>query len=111
MLPRRARLLKEDIPAIIARGRAYNSSTLTLKISATAGPAAFTVVVANKITAPAAARNRLKRRIRHLLAKHLPLAPAGRRGIFFAKPPARAALSKYLEKDILYLLRLVQVIE
>ena len=56
--------------------------------------------VVSRVVGPAAARNRVRRRLRHLLRDLMPALPAGSRLVIRALPPAAAASSATLAGDL-----------
>jgi ribonuclease P protein component len=64
-------------------------------------------VVARSV-GPAVTRNRVKRRLRHLVRGQLPALPTGSRLVVRALPPAAAASSEELEDDLRAALHRVQ---
>ncbi len=107
MLPRQLRVRKTQIPEIMKKGKGFFCPTLSLKLAPTTlpnKPSLFTVVVGSKVEPTAVGRNKLKRRIRHILYKNRSKVRNGFQGVVLVAKPARVALFGELEQDILYVL-------
>ena len=101
MLPAAARLRRrEDFADAVRRGRRSARGPLVLHLAVPATPedgaptqAGF--VIGRKV-GPAVVRNRLRRRLRHLLVPRLAALPAGARLVVRAQPGAGALTSAEL---------------
>ncbi len=105
MLRRGQRIKKEEIARVISSGRGYYSPLANLKVQKTDKLSAFSVVVGAKIAKSAVLRNKLKRRVYHIIRKHFKTIDSGYLGVVFIQKKASNALFAELEKDILYLLK------
>ncbi|OHA58893.1 MAG: ribonuclease P protein component [Candidatus Vogelbacteria bacterium RIFOXYD1_FULL_44_32] len=107
MLPRQLRVRKSQIPQIMTKGRSFFSPLVSLKVVASPVPTAltvFTVVVSAKVEPTAVGRNKIKRRLRHIIYKNKKFIKLGWQVVVLASPKASTALFSALEQDILYLL-------
>jgi len=79
VFPVRNRLRSEkDIKALFAKGRSVFDFTVGMRFRKTDLPISrITVVVGTKVSKRAVVRNRLKRRIRGILEKQIPVIPPG----------------------------------
>jgi ribonuclease P protein component len=100
VLPATARLRQRaEFTATIRRGHRGRSGLLAVHLDrASAGPPAPTRVgfVVSRTVGPAVVRNRVLRRLRHLMAARLDQVPAGCRVVVRAFPSAAAASSAAL---------------
>lgn len=106
MLPAAARLRRrEDFADAVRRGRRTSRGPLVLHLAAPHGVAVSGVTqagfVIGKTVGPAVVRNRLRRRLRHLLRTRLAALPPGSRLVVRARPGAgdldSAALGRLLD--------------
>jgi ribonuclease P protein component len=90
-----------DFTAVVRRGRRAGRSRLVvhLLLSGEAEPARCGLVV-SKAVGSAAARNTVKRRLRHLMREKMPLLPEGSMLVVRALPPAVGADSAVLGADL-----------
>lgn len=107
MLPATARLRQRaDFSATVRRGRRGRSGLLAVHLDR--GPdnpaelpvAARVGFVVSRTVGPAVVRNRVLRRLRHLMAARLDRLPAGSRVVVRAFPPAAAASSADLAQAL-----------
>ena len=105
MLQREQRLKKDEIREIIARGRGSSSSTTSIRFIHRDGLSVFAFVVSTKVSGSAVMRNKIKRRLRHIIKKYYSNIVSGYCVVIFAQRKAATTLFRELEKDILYLLR------
>lgn len=90
MLPAAARLRRrQDFTEAVRRGRRATRGPLTFHLDAadSEGPARVGFVI-GKPVGPAVTRNRLRRRLRHLLRDRLAALPPGARLVVRARPGA-----------------------
>lgn len=108
MLPAVNRLRGDRmILTVLRKGRRVHSPALTLHIgrAPTAVPPRATVVVGKKLSKSAVVRNRVKRRVRAILAAPLATAvPAGTLLIVIARPPAAWYTFADLKRELTTLL-------
>ena len=93
----------EDFRATVRRGaRAARPTLVTHVIRPTGADAGATSVgfVVSRSVGSAVDRNRVKRRLRHLMRTRLADMPAGSRIVIRALPPARDASSALLGDDL-----------
>jgi ribonuclease P protein component len=90
-----------DFTAVVRRGRRAGRSRLVvhLLLSDEAVPARAGLVV-SKAVGSAAARNTVKRRLRHLMREKMPLLPEGSMLVVRALPAAAGADSTVLRADL-----------
>ncbi len=103
MFPRRMRIARKDFMGVHRAGRAYSNEYATLRLSRVGGagrPTRFAVVVSAKVEKRAVSRNRLKRRVRHILAARAALAGNGAAIILYLKKPAAGLPARVLAKAI-----------
>ncbi|MDQ3106049.1 MAG: ribonuclease P protein component [Actinomycetota bacterium] len=108
MLPTPHRLRRRrDFGVVSRRGRRAASGTLVLHLARSAeppgGPARQPVrvgFVVGRSCGPAVARNRLRRRLRHLVSDRLPDLPAGAMVVVRALPAAGGADHTALAADL-----------
>ena len=102
MLARDSRLTRgRDFTAAFRRGRRAGTATVVLHL-ATSGhdaPPRLGLVV-GKTVGSAVVRNRVKRRLRHLLRERLDALPRGTVLVVRALPPAAGATSAGLSSDV-----------
>ncbi len=102
MLPRAHRLTSSrSFATAIRRGRRAGGRTLVVHLAADPGheePRAGLVV--GKVVGDAVTRNRVKRRIRHLLRDRMGALPAGSLVVVRALPPAATATSDTLGRAL-----------
>ena len=109
MLPAAHRLTSAaHFRTAVRRGRRRGSSSLVAHLLLTddAGPARVGFVV-SKAVGGAVVRNRVKRRLRHLVAERLALLPAGSLLVVRAMPPAAGSTYDELGADLDRVLRLI----
>ena len=105
MLPAAARLRRSpDFASAIRRGRRAGRPLLVVHLFAPeavagAAPAQLGLVVSRAVGG-AVIRNRVKRRLRHLLASRLERLPAGAQLVVRAQPAASTATSAELAADL-----------
>jgi ribonuclease P protein component len=94
----------EDFRATVRRGAKAAQPTLVAHVVLPAGPEAGTATsvgfVVNKAVGSSVSRNRVKRRLRHLMRSRLSLVPPGSRIVVRALPPAGEASSSTLADDL-----------
>ena len=99
MLPARSRLRSaRDFTAAVRGGRRSGTSLLVVHLDpgdGGSGPPRVGVAVSRAV-GPAVVRNRVKRRLRHLLRERLDALPAGSRCVVRAQPAAATAPSAAL---------------
>ena len=114
MLDRSHRLTeRDDFARAVRKGRRAGTSTMVLHLltpaADTPGPdqpatgrprPARVGFVVGKAVGPAVSRNRVKRRLRHLVRDRLPLLPHGSRLVVRALPAAATATSEELARDL-----------
>ena len=102
MLSARDRLRRSaDFTAVVRGGRRAGRSRLVVHLLLTdeAEPARCGLVV-SKAVGSAAARNTVKRRLRHLMREKMPLLPEGSMLVVRARPAAAGADSALLGADL-----------
>lgn len=103
MLPAAARLRRrEDFSLVVRRGRRAGRQTLVahyVPADVPAGPARAGFVVGRAV-GNSVVRHRVIRRLRHLVRDRLGALPAGSRLVVRALPPAAAADSAALGRDL-----------
>jgi ribonuclease P protein component len=104
MLTRASRLTTgRDFSETIRRGRRAGARCLVVHLDAgpsdAADPARAGFVVSRSV-GPAVTRNRVKRRLRHLVRAHLTELPPASRLVVRALPGAGSATSEQLERDL-----------
>ncbi|AUG78561.1 ribonuclease P protein component [Kitasatospora sp. MMS16-BH015] len=125
MLPSEHRLRRrQDFATAVKRGRRAGRPLLVVHLSraeetegptdrnsdtsphvAEGLPSARAGFVVSKAVGPAVVRNRVKRRLRHLVRDHLARLPAGSLIVVRALPPAGSATHAELEHDLTAALR------
>jgi ribonuclease P protein component len=94
----------EDFRATVRRGAKAAQPTLVTHVVLPSGSKAETVTsvgfVVNKAVGSAVSRNRVKRRLRHLMREHVSLVPPGSRIVVRALPAARVSTSSTLAGDL-----------
>jgi ribonuclease P protein component len=110
MLDRAHRLTTgREFAAAIRHGRRAGSSTVVLHLAVDAGaiearrapaPSPRIGLVVGKAVGNAVVRNRVKRRLRHLVRDRLPLLPDGVTVVVRALPPSGGASSRRLAADL-----------
>jgi len=105
MLDRSHRLTSGRLFAhTIRRGRRAGTSTLLVHLARGVGPETSSApqvgFVVSKAVGNAVTRNRVKRRLRHLVRERLPRLPVGSLLVVRALPPAAAATSRTLGGDL-----------
>lgn len=106
MLPAPHRLRRSaDFSAVVRRGRRAGRRHLVLHLLEPAGPeeAAAPVrvgFVVSKAVGGSVVRNRVERRLRHLVRDHLQALPPGARAVVRANPAAAGAGSDVLARDL-----------
>ena len=89
MLPAAARLRRrQDFTEAVRRGRRATRGPLTFHLDVVADAPAQVGFVIGKPVGPAVVRNRLRRRLRHVLRARLAVLPAGARLVVRARPGA-----------------------
>lgn len=102
MLARKHRINKELFTEIIKAGKSVSSDDLSLKIRPIpADCSAFAFVVSSRVAKKAVERNKLKRRVRHIIRKVLPEIKRGLGIIIFFKKGSEKLSFQELEKEIL----------
>jgi ribonuclease P protein component len=104
MLARASRLTTgRDFSETIRRGRRAGARSLVVHLdrgpSDSGGPARAGFVVARSVGS-SVTRNRVKRRLRHVVREHLAELPAASRLVVRALPAAADASSEQLERDL-----------
>ncbi len=104
MLTRAARLTTgRDFSQTIRSGRRAGARHLVVHLDA-GGPAstqpARAGLVVSRAVGAAVARNRVKRRLRHVVREHVAALPAGSRLVVRALPASVAASSEVLDRDL-----------
>lgn len=101
MLARAYRLRQsQDFRATIRAGRRSASSTLVTHVVPGASSRTTVGFVVSKAVGPAVVRNRVKRRLRHLVRNYLFQLPAGSSLVVRALPKSADASSAALEADL-----------
>lgn len=102
MLPAAHRMRRSrDIDLAVRRGARTGRPTLVVHLLLSAGTDPATVGFAvSRAVGPAVVRNRVKRRLRHLVAARLGTLPPGARLVVRALPPAATASSAELAADL-----------
>ena len=105
MLPRVARLTSgQDFTRTVRHGRRVGGRRLVVHLDAgstgTEAPPARAGLVVSRAVGTAVTRNRVKRRLRHLLPDRLVGLPSGSRVVVRALPPAADASSAELDRDL-----------
>lgn len=97
---------EKDIKALFAKGKSVFGMSLGLKYRKNTSPnSRFTVVVGSKVSKLAVDRNRLKRRLRGILEKHLPELASGYDVMVLTKKEALQKPTAELEAQTLSLLK------
>jgi ribonuclease P protein component len=93
-----------DFTAAVRRGARAGRSRLVIHIAppspASLGEPALVGFIVSRAVGNAAVRNRVKRRLRHLMRDRLGHVPAGSRVVVRALAPAAAATSAQLASDL-----------
>jgi len=105
VLPHSHRLrLRREFGVAARRGRRAGSSTLVVHLAAseldTAADPARVGFVVSRACGPAVVRNRIRRRLRHLVLRHLPDLPLGGLVVVRALPASATASPGHLEGDL-----------
>ena len=104
MLPRLHRLTDgQQFASAIRQGRRAGSRSLVVHLGAEAAPGQVPPkagLVVGKAVGNAVHRNRVKRRLRHLLRDRLPAVPSGAHLVVRALPPAAEATSAQLAAEL-----------
>ncbi len=113
MLPRENRLKKEmDIKALFKKGKGLFDSVVGAKYKKNnLEVTRFVVVVGTKVHKRAYRRNRIRRRIRAALRKHLSQILPGHDVAIIARPEATTATYKEIELSVLNVLEKAKVYE
>lgn len=78
MLPKKNRISKDFFEKIFKEGGSFSFKYFLIKkVKISTAESAFTVVVSSKVAKKAVLRNKLKRRMRHIIKKILPSAQKG----------------------------------
>jgi ribonuclease P protein component len=94
-----------DFSATVRRGRRGSARLVTVHL-APPGPGADDTApaqvgfVVSRAVGPAVVRNRVRRRLRHLMRARLAVLPAGARVVVRAQPASSTASSKVLARDL-----------
>lgn len=106
MLSKKHRIDKKLFGEILKKGKNYNSDLISLKIAPCAGSnPLFGFVVSKKTAKKAVARNKLKRRGRHIAKKHLASFKKGAANIIFFKKGSETLKFSDLEEKMLELFK------
>jgi len=95
----------DDFRHTVRRGRRFGGPLVVLHLAepnvdkATSGPTKVGFVVAKSV-GPAVTRNRVKRRLRHLMRDRLEAVPAGSMVVVRAQPEAAGASSRDLGAEL-----------
>ena len=104
MLARDSRLTTgREFDDTIRHGRRAGTRHLVVHLDAGTGPVAVPPragLVVSRSVGPAVTRNRVKRRLRHVVRGHLAALPAASRLVVRALPASAAASSAELERDL-----------
>ncbi|WP_062346976.1 MULTISPECIES: ribonuclease P protein component [Herbidospora] len=102
MLPPASRMRKgEEFAEAIRRGRRAGRPSLVVHFTAVeADETPIVGFVVSKAVGDAVTRNRVKRRLRHLMRARLHLLPRGSLLVVRANPPAASARSEHLAADL-----------
>jgi ribonuclease P protein component len=104
MLARADRLTAgPDFAETIRRGRRAGARSLVVHLARETGDegeARRAGFVVSRAVGPAVTRNRVKRRLRHLVRRRLAELPAASRLVVRALPPAAEATSEELDRDL-----------
>lgn len=106
MLPPQHRLTKEkDFQHLFRRGRPYFSHHLTLKIGVNKEKVSrFGIIVSTRISKKSVVRNRLKRRLRHIMGQRLAKIRPGYDIVVIPKASCIALSAPFLAENIDFLL-------
>lgn len=101
MLARADRLRQsQDFRNTMRSGRRAARPSLVAHVAPSMGERTIAGFVVSKAVGPSVVRNRVKRRLRHLIAPHLESLPRGTRVVVRALPPAAEASSDQLRTDL-----------
>lgn len=107
MLPATARLRRpDDFRATVSRGHRVSRGALVLHLltrpadEVGSGSPALVGLVVSRTVGGAVVRNRVARRLRHVLRAHLASLPAGSRLVVRARPRAVGLASTELDRDL-----------
>ncbi|MBP2704678.1 ribonuclease P protein component [Microbispora sp. RL4-1S] len=103
MLPSASRMRRgEDFADAIRRGRRAGRPTLVVHFNAheEAGGPPLVGFVVSKAVGGAVVRNRVKRRLRHLMRSRVESLPRGSLLVVRANPPAASARSEHLAAEL-----------
>ena len=89
-----------DFSAAVRRGSRAATRTLVAHVAPGTDGVTSVGFVVSKAVGPAVVRNRVKRRLRHLMRERLDAVPAGSRVVVRANPPAAAADSAQLAEHL-----------
>ena len=112
MLPKIQRVKKELFPIIFKKGRGWRLDFFSLSIFPLAGQkSSFAFIVSNKMAKKAVLRNKIKRRMRAVIAKHLSEIKEGYAAVFVLKSPPGHAAFKDIEDNICQLLKKAKILK
>jgi ribonuclease P protein component len=101
MLPKKNRLKKKEVEAVLKKGKTYRSIFLFLKLTRNNLPISrFSVIVPVSLSKKTTKRNKIKRQIRESLRKKLPKISPGIDGILMALPGAIERDYREIEKEV-----------
>lgn len=90
----------QDFRAAIRRGRKGSAPTLVVHVGPGTDGVTSVGFVVSKAVGPAVTRNRVKRRLRHVMREHLDDVPSGSGVVVRALPVAAAADSALLTEHL-----------
>jgi ribonuclease P protein component len=105
------RITKRLFKGIFDRGRNFSSNFISLKfISDSTTNSLFAFVVSAKVAKRSVERNKLKRRLRHIIKKTMQKIKPGLAVIIFAKKGAEKMSFLELEKELIKLFKKAKII-
>nr|WP_101787534.1 ribonuclease P protein component [Nonomuraea indica] len=101
MLSRHSRMRRgEEFQAAIKRGKRAGRPTLVAHLSVSGDEAPRVGFVVSRAVGGAVVRNKVKRRLRHLMRDRLDRLPRGSLLVVRANPPAASARSEHLAAEL-----------
>jgi ribonuclease P protein component len=89
-----------DFQFVLRRGTRSGRKTVVVSVAQTGNAKSMAGFAVSRAVGGAVVRNRVKRRLRAIMASHLPLLPAGSAVVVRALPPAASAEFQQLRVDV-----------
>lgn len=113
MLPQQNRLKKKkDFERVFKKGKPTKGSFLLFKIVENElGVPRFGFIIPSKVLKKAVERNKLKRRLRHIVREFLPQIEKGIDGVFVALPQAKGKEFEEVKKEVKNIFQKMKIIK